>query len=82
MSVWLTPELEPFYGGTYFPPENRWGHPGFGSILTQIALAQRLGLDWLYLGLAIRDNHSMAYKMAFMPHERRIDGTWRRFARG
>jgi uncharacterized protein YyaL (SSP411 family) len=39
MSVWLTPELEPFYGGTYFPPQNRWGHPGFGSILTQIAEA-------------------------------------------
>ena len=33
MSVWLTPELKPFFGGTYFPPENRWGHPGFGSIL-------------------------------------------------
>ena len=39
MSVWLTPELEPFFGGTYFPPENRWGHPGFGSILSQIAEA-------------------------------------------
>ena len=39
MSVWLTPELQPFFGGTYFPPENRWGHPGFGSILTQIAQA-------------------------------------------
>jgi uncharacterized protein YyaL (SSP411 family) len=37
MSVWLTPGREPFFGGTYFPPENRWGHPGFGSILTQIA---------------------------------------------
>ena len=25
MSVWLTPALEPFYGGTYFPPSSRWG---------------------------------------------------------
>src|SRR5215472_11004615 len=41
MSVWLTPELEPFFGGTYFPPEDRWGHPGFGSVLTQIAAAWR-----------------------------------------
>ena len=41
MSVWLTPELEPFYGGTYFPPENRYGHPGFGSVLSQIANAWR-----------------------------------------
>jgi uncharacterized protein YyaL (SSP411 family) len=39
MSVWLTPELKPFFGGTYFPPENRWGHPGFGSVLSQIATA-------------------------------------------
>ena len=41
MSVWLTPDLQPFFGGTYFPPENRWGHPGFGSILTQVAAAWR-----------------------------------------
>ncbi|PWU12369.1 MAG: thioredoxin domain-containing protein [Terriglobia bacterium] len=37
MSVWLTPDLKPFYGGTYFPPEQRWNHPGFGSVLTQLA---------------------------------------------
>jgi uncharacterized protein YyaL (SSP411 family) len=37
MSVWLTPDLQPFFGGTYFPPENRYGHPGFASVLTQIA---------------------------------------------
>ena len=37
MSVWLTPDLQPFFGGTYFPPENRWGHPGFASVLTQLA---------------------------------------------
>jgi uncharacterized protein YyaL (SSP411 family) len=41
MSVWLTPALQPFFGGTYFPPENRWGHPGFGSVLTQVADAWR-----------------------------------------
>src|SRR5512135_221781 len=41
MSVWLTPDLQPFFGGTYFPPESRFGHPGFASILTQIADAWR-----------------------------------------
>jgi len=41
MSVWLTPELKPFFGGTYFPPENRWGHPGFASVLQQISAAWR-----------------------------------------
>jgi uncharacterized protein YyaL (SSP411 family) len=37
MSVWLTPSLEPFYGGTYFPPTARWGKPGFAEILQEIA---------------------------------------------
>ena len=36
LTVFLTPELKPFYGGTYFPPENRHGRPGFLQILTQI----------------------------------------------
>ena len=37
MSVWLTPELKPFFGGTYFPPESRWGRPGFPDILKEVA---------------------------------------------
>jgi uncharacterized protein YyaL (SSP411 family) len=37
MSVWLTPELKPFYGGTYFPPSSKWGRPGFADILREIA---------------------------------------------
>jgi uncharacterized protein YyaL (SSP411 family) len=37
MSVWLTPELKPFFGGTYFPPDNRYGRPGFRAILEHIA---------------------------------------------
>jgi uncharacterized protein YyaL (SSP411 family) len=41
MSVWLTPTLEPFYGGTYFPPEARWGRPGFVDILEEIARVWR-----------------------------------------
>ena len=39
MSVWLTPDLQPFHGGTYFPPEDRWGRPGFASVLTTLARA-------------------------------------------
>jgi uncharacterized protein YyaL (SSP411 family) len=39
MSVWLTPELKPFVGGTYFPPENRYGQPGFSKVLERIAAA-------------------------------------------
>jgi uncharacterized protein YyaL (SSP411 family) len=39
MSVWLTPQLEPFVGGTYFPPEDRFGHPAFKRVLQRIAEA-------------------------------------------
>ena len=37
MSVFLTPSLHPFFGGTYFPPDNRYGRPGFGAVLERIA---------------------------------------------
>ena len=37
MSVWLTPDLKPFVGGTYFPPEDRYGQPGFKKVLERIA---------------------------------------------
>jgi uncharacterized protein YyaL (SSP411 family) len=32
MSVWLTPDLQPFYGGTYFPPAGQWGRPAFRDV--------------------------------------------------
>jgi hypothetical protein len=41
MSVWLTPDLKPFYGGTYFPPSSQWGRPGFVDILQQISRVWR-----------------------------------------
>lgn len=39
LSVWLTPRLEPFVGGTYFPPEARYGRRSFPDILRAIAEA-------------------------------------------
>ena len=39
MSVWLTPDLKPFVGGTYFPPEDRYGQPAFRKVLERIATA-------------------------------------------
>ena len=41
MSVFLTPDLKPFFGGTYFPPDNRYGRPGFPALLERIASAWR-----------------------------------------
>ncbi|PWT80299.1 MAG: thioredoxin domain-containing protein, partial [Acidobacteria bacterium] len=37
LSVFLTPDLKPFHGGTYYPPEDRYGRPGFGTLLERIA---------------------------------------------
>ncbi len=37
MSVWLTPDGKPFYGGTYFPRDDRQGRPGFISVLKAIS---------------------------------------------
>ena len=37
MSVFLTPDLKPFFGGTYFPPTSRWGRPGFADLVSEIA---------------------------------------------
>jgi uncharacterized protein len=37
MSLWLTPEREPIVGGTYFPPKDAYGRPGFLSMLKQVA---------------------------------------------
>ena len=36
MSVFLTPDLKPFFGGTYFPPREKFGRPGFLDILLNI----------------------------------------------
>ena len=41
MTMFLTPEGKPFYGGTYFPPEDRQGMPGFPRILQGVAQAYR-----------------------------------------
>ncbi len=41
MSVFLTPDLKPFYGGTYFPPEDHYGRPGFMNVLKNIAQAYK-----------------------------------------
>ncbi|MEZ4769252.1 MAG: thioredoxin domain-containing protein [Caldilineales bacterium] len=41
MSVWLTPDGSPFYGGTYFPPYERYGMPSFRRVLTSVADAYR-----------------------------------------
>ncbi|HVE12278.1 MAG TPA: thioredoxin domain-containing protein, partial [Elusimicrobiota bacterium] len=44
LSIWMTPEGKPFFGGTYFPPESRWGQPGFAPLM------ERIGKMWAERG--------------------------------
>src|SRR4030067_1346051 len=37
LSVFLTPDKKPFFGGTYFPPEDRQGRPGFKNVLRAVS---------------------------------------------
>src|SRR6185436_8755527 len=41
LTMFLTPQGEPFWGGTYFPPEPRWGRPSFPQVLASIGAAYR-----------------------------------------
>jgi uncharacterized protein len=63
MSVWLTPDLKPFVGGTYFPTEARYGQPGFKQVLERIATAWKENHDKIVeqggqIVAALRDSQS------------------------
>ena len=45
MTVFLTPDQEPIFAGTYFPPADRWGRPGFPTVLSKIAEYWRTDRD-------------------------------------
>ena len=74
MSVWLTPDLKPFVGGTYFPPEERYGQPAFKKVLERIATAWKTDHDQIVeqgskIVEALRASQSTA------PAEGEIDGS-------
>src|SRR6516164_8693798 len=74
MSVWLTPDLKPFVGGTYFPPEERYGQPAFKKVLERIATAWKEDYDKIVeqgssIVEALRASQSAA------PVEGKIDGS-------
>jgi len=48
MSVFLTPDLKPFFAGTYFPPDDGFGRPGFRKVIHEIAAAYRHNREQLY----------------------------------
>jgi len=65
MSVWLTPDLKPFVGGTYFPPEERYGQPAFKTVLERVATAWKENHDKIVeqggrIVAALRESQSTA----------------------
>lgn len=64
---------------TFFDPALESLSPGVYSILTEIELCRRWGLDWLYLGLYVAACKELAYKAEYAPNERRVRGAWTRF---
>ena len=54
---------------------------GTYCILKQIEACRAWGLRYLYLGLYVADCRHLAYKARFLPHERLVNGEWRKFDR-
>ncbi len=68
LSVFLTPALEPFFGGTYFPPDRRYGRPGFPDVLREISRMWREEkqkiADWgTQISQALKDPRDMSGEM-------------------
>jgi uncharacterized protein YyaL (SSP411 family) len=67
LTVFLTPDGKPFYGGTYFPPDDRWGRPSFQKILLAIADAYRERRDEV-LKSADETMHMLHHAEGFAGH--------------
>ena len=68
LTMFLTPDGEPFWGGTYFPPTPRFGRPGFPQVLEAIGEAYR------------KDRATIAKNVAALPHARACRSSPRRKA--
>ncbi len=84
LSVFLTPDLEPFFGGTYFPPADRHGLPAFGRVLDGVAEAYRERRDEVsgvaaQLSAHLRDQMTVAGGGP-APGSSRLDAAVRRLA--
>jgi len=75
MSVWLTPELRPFYGGTYFPPDSQSGRPAFTDVLREIARAWREDRPNI-LESAAQIVHRLAALSGGSDERMAMDATW------
>ncbi|NOY27391.1 MAG: arginyltransferase [Oligoflexia bacterium] len=63
----------------YFDPDESRRSLGTWSTLVEIEYLRRRGGRFHYLGLYVGDCRHLSYKARFLPHERLVDGAWRRF---
>ncbi|MEZ5404863.1 MAG: DUF255 domain-containing protein [Verrucomicrobiia bacterium] len=61
LSVWLTPDLKPFFGGTYFPPTNRHGRIGFIELLNKLNTVWQQEHDNVFQSAQEIANHLKRY---------------------
>ncbi|HYR58056.1 MAG TPA: thioredoxin domain-containing protein, partial [Chthoniobacteraceae bacterium] len=86
MSVFLTPELKPFYGGTYFPPDDRYGRPGFPTVLRRLAEAWEKDRENVSTAAAnavsaLREYTSTGPAKSGAPGKEALDAAFSQFAR-
>ena len=74
MSVWLTPGLQPFYGGTYFPPDGRYGRPGFAAVLDEISRAWQENRDGVVRSAAGLTERLRGFAAAGPPQQAAVPG--------
>jgi len=86
MSVFLTPELKPFFGGTYFPPEDKYGRPGFPTVLLRLADAWEKDRDNVSATAtkaieALREYTATGSGAGALPGSEVLDAAYNQFAR-
>jgi len=61
LTMFLTPDGEPYWGGTYFPPAARWGRPGFAEVLEAMSAAYAQDRDKVAQHVAaLREAHGVS----------------------
>ncbi len=60
----------------YFDPDEGRRSLGVYSVLREIEWCASVGIEWYYLGFYVSDCAHLAYKAAYFPHQRRVDGAW------
>jgi uncharacterized protein YyaL (SSP411 family) len=72
LSVFLTPDLQPFYGGTYWPPTSRGGMPGFDQVLNAIGDAWSNRRDMVTTQASQLTEHLRGQMLAKVPDRDRL----------